>query len=45
MLPFSIESRDQISVKSYGFLSFFKNIGKNVSKNLKLKWKLLLKTS
>ena len=28
---YSIEPRDRIYVKSYGFLSFAKNIGKNLS--------------
>ena len=30
-MRYSIESRDKIYVKGYGFLSFAKNIGKNVS--------------
>ena len=30
-MTYSIESRDTIYVKGYGFLSFAKNIGKNVS--------------
>ena len=30
-MRYSIESRDRIYVKGYGFLSFAKNIGKNVS--------------
>ena len=30
-MRFSIEPRDRIYVKGYGFLSFAKNIGKNVS--------------
>ena len=28
---YSIESRDRINVKGYGFLSFAKNMGKSVS--------------
>ena len=31
-MRYSIESKDQINVKNYGFLFFAKNIGKNVSK-------------
>ena len=30
-MRYSIESQDKIYVKGYGFLSFAKNIGKNVS--------------
>ena len=30
-MRYSIEPRDRISVKRYGFLSFAKNIGKNLS--------------
>ena len=30
-MRYSIEPRDRIQVKGYGFLSFAKNIGKNVS--------------
>ena len=30
----SIQPRDQIFVKSYGFLSFTKNMGKNIGKNV-----------
>ena len=30
-MGFSIEPRDRIYVKGYGFLSFAKNIGKNLS--------------
>ena len=32
-MRYSIEPRDQIYVKSYGFLSFAKNIGKNLRNN------------
>ena len=39
---YSVQSRDQISIKSYEFLSFAKNtgkdIGKNISKNLIIKY-------
>ena len=38
MTPYSVQFRDRIFVKGYGFLCFAKNmsknIGKNVSKNL-----------
>ena len=30
-MRYSIESRDRIYVKEYGFLSFTKNMGKNLS--------------
>ena len=39
---YSVQPRDQIFVKGYGFLSFAKNmsqnIGKNISKNLSCKF-------
>ena len=42
MKRFSIQLRDPISVKGYGFLFFAKNmskdIGKNISKNLRGKY-------
>ena len=47
MTSCSVESRDQIFVKGYGFLSFVKtksrNISKNISKNLSIEysWKLI----
>ena len=31
---YSIHPRDLIFVKSYGFLSFAKNMGKNLGKNI-----------
>ena len=36
----SVEHRDRIFVKGYGFFSFAKNMGSNISKNIskKLKW-------
>ena len=34
MTGYSVQPRDRIFVKSYGFLSFAKNIGKNISKNI-----------
>ena len=34
-MRYSIESRDKTYVKGYGFLSFAKNIGKNVSNKYK----------
>ena len=42
MTCYSVQSRDRIFVKGYGFLSFAnnmgKNIGKNISKNLSSKY-------
>ena len=32
---YSVQSRDQIFVKSYGFLSFAKNMVKNIGKKYK----------
>ena len=37
-MHYSVQSRDQIIVKCYGFLSFAKNTGKNISKNLSGKY-------
>ena len=34
-MHYSIESRDRICVKDYGFLSFSKNMYKNIGKKLK----------
>ena len=34
MTRYSVQPRDQIFVKSYGFLSFAKNMGRNISKNI-----------
>ena len=34
MTPYSVQFRDWIFVKSYGFLSFAKNVGENIGKNL-----------
>ena len=34
MSPYSIEPRDRVFVKSYGFWSFTRNMSKNISKNL-----------
>ena len=31
---FSVQPRDRIFVKGYGFLSFANNIGKNIGKNI-----------
>ena len=33
MMQYSVQPRDQIFVKGYGFLSFPKDIGKNLGKN------------
>ena len=35
-MRYSVEPRDWILVKNYGFLSFAKNMAKNISKNVKL---------
>ena len=35
MMRYSIEPRDQILVKEYGFLYFAKNMGKNIGKNIR----------
>ena len=32
MMHYSVQPRDLIFVKGYGFLSFAKNIGKNITK-------------
>ena len=32
MVPYSIELRDQIFIKGYGFLSFAENMSKSISK-------------
>ena len=32
MTSYSVQPRDRIFVKSYGFLSFAKNIGKSIDK-------------
>ena len=34
MTRYSVQPRDRILVKGYGFLSFAKNMGKNISKNV-----------
>ena len=34
MICYSVQPRDHIFVKSYGFLSFAKNISENVGKNI-----------
>ena len=33
MMQYSVHSRDRIFVKGYGFLSFAKNMGKDIEKN------------
>ena len=38
-MRYSIEPRDRIYVKGYGFLSFTKNIGKNLSNKYGQKFK------
>ena len=37
MTRYSVQPRDQIFVKGYGFMSFGKNMGKNISKHLSSK--------
>ena len=37
MTRYSVQPRDWIFVKGYGFLSFAKNIGKSISKKLSCK--------
>ena len=34
MTRYSVQPRDRIYVKGYGFLSFAKKIGKNIGKNI-----------
>ena len=34
MTRYSVQPRDLTFVKSYGFLSFAKNMGKNIGKNI-----------
>ena len=34
MMRYSVQPRDRIFVKGYGFLFFAKNIGKNIGKNI-----------
>ena len=34
MIRYSVQPRDQIFVKGYGFLSFAKNIGKNIGTSI-----------
>ena len=38
MMRYSLQPRDQILVKGYEFLSFAKNMGKKLSKNLRGKY-------
>ena len=33
-MRYSVQTRDRIFVKGYGFLSFAKSIGKNIGKNM-----------
>ena len=33
MTRYSVQARDSVFVKGYGFLSFTRNMGKNISKN------------
>ena len=34
MIRYSVQTRDRIFVKGYGFLCFAKNMGKNIGKNI-----------
>ena len=34
MTRYSVQPRDRIFVKGYGFLSFAKNVGKDISENI-----------
>ena len=34
MMRYSVQPRDRIFVKRYGFLSFTKSMGKNIGKNI-----------
>ena len=34
MMHYSVQPRDRIVVKGYGFLFFSKNMGKNIGKNI-----------
>ena len=38
MTRYSVQPRDRIFVKGYGFLSFAKNMGTNISENLSDKY-------
>ena len=38
MTRYSVQPSDQIFVKGYGFLSFAKNMSKNISKILRVKY-------
>ena len=38
MTRYSVQPKDQIFVKGYGFLPFAKNFGKNISRNLSSKY-------
>ena len=37
MARYSVQQKDRMLVKSYGFLSFAENMGRNISKNLSSK--------
>ena len=38
MMHYSVQPKDEIFIKGYGFLSFAPNMGKNISKNLSGKY-------
>ena len=37
MMCYSVQPRDQIFIKGFGFLSFAKNISKNIGRNIRKK--------
>ena len=37
-MSYSVQPKDRISVKDYGFLSFTKNMGQNIGKNVSSKY-------
>ena len=40
MTRYSVQPRDRIFVKRYGFLSFAENMGRNIVKNIRKKIKI-----
>ena len=38
MTRFSVQPRDGIFIKGYGFLSFAENMGRNITKNIRIKY-------
>ena len=35
MMHYSVQPKDRVFIKGYGFLCFAKNMGKNIGKNIK----------